>query len=280
MRSTTALSILLLFINLTSCKEIKPPAENNTAPLANETSQSTEPTVEVDMPEAEFPEPGTESVTKPKSSFIVPGKSGTVPTDAEIRAGVKMQSRNRKAAAELEKELGIKPRAGVPSFVTPQVNDAGECEALTLMGYIITDDVIRKISEMDALTINFSLNECEVTDEQIGQLANMKSLKSLRSIEFSSAPLTGSSLGMLKGCDKLEVLSLSGCPNLTIDQLPPLPALTKLNLLECRMVTDKDIPKLASMKNLETLNLYNTSITPAGIAKLKELLPNCKISHN
>tara|TARA_R110001592_G_scaffold125262_2_gene334824 strand:- start:159 stop:1151 length:993 start_codon:yes stop_codon:yes gene_type:complete len=277
-RSTIALSFLLLFINLAGCKEIKPPADNNTAPLANETSQSIEPTVEVDMPEAEFPEPETESATKPKSSFIVPATSGTTPTDAEIRAEVQKQSRNRKAAAELEKELGLKPRARVPSFVTPQINDAGECESLTLMGFIITDDVIRKISEMDALTINFALNQCEVTDEQIGQLANMKSLKSLRSIEFSSAPLTGSSLGILKGCDKLENLNLSGCPNLSIDQLPTLPALKKLDLLECRMVTDKDIPKLASMKNLETLNLYNTSITPAGIAKLKELLPNCKIS--
>ncbi len=271
MRTTTALSILLLFIFTTSCKEIKPPAETKTAPVANETNETEVPTDDAAMPEVEFPEPGTETMPNPET----PANTNTKPGKL---TPVQIQSRNRKAAEKLKQDLKLQSRAGDLGFITPVVNDAGEYESLTLMGFKITDDAIQKISEMGSLTTELGLNQCEVTDEQIGQLANMKTLKSLKSIEFSSLPITGSSLGMLKVCDKLENLNLSGCPYLTIDQLPSLPSLTKLNLLDCRMVADKDIPKLASMKKLESLNLYQTSITPAGIAKLKESLPNCNIS--
>jgi len=272
LKTMIALSVLLLFISLAGCKDVKPPAENSSAPTANETNQTAETTIEVDMPETVIPEPGTESFPEPGT----PANASTKP--GQLKA-VQIQGMNRDAAAKLQKDLNLQPRVGVPSFVTPHINDAGKCESLTLMGFKITDDVMQKISEMDSLTTHLGLDQCEVTDAQISQLADMKTLKSLESIHLTSAPLTGSSLDVLKGCEKLEYLDLSGCTNLTIDKLPPLPALKTLVLIDCKKVTDETISKLATMTNLKTLKLYDTKITPAGIAKLKELLPNCEISY-
>lgn len=42
--------------------------------------------------------------------------------------------------------------------------------------------------------------------------------------------------------------------------------------------SDAGLVHLAGLTRLELLGLENTQITDAGLAKLKEALPNCKIS--
>jgi hypothetical protein len=58
--------------------------------------------------------------------------------------------------------------------------------------------------------------------------------------------------------------------------LKGLPALRELSL-DTTNVGDEAVPALASMAKLETLNLYHTLVTQAGLEQLKTALPKAKI---
>lgn len=57
------------------------------------------------------------------------------------------------------------------------------------------------------------------------------------------------------------------------------PELRELDLHDTQ-VTDADLVYLASLTNLETLNLSGTKVTGAGVDMLQFKLPNLKITHN
>jgi len=56
-----------------------------------------------------------------------------------------------------------------------------------------------------------------------------------------------------------------------------LTSLQTLNLYGTK-VTDAGLEHLKGFTNLETLSLYGTQITSAGVADLQKALPNCKIT--
>jgi len=47
--------------------------------------------------------------------------------------------------------------------------------------------------------------------------------------------------------------------------------------LDSADVGDESIEIFASMTNLQVLNLYHTTLTEAGAAKIKQALPKCKL---
>ena len=81
------------------------------------------------------------------------------------------------------------------------------------------------------------------------------------------SPLTGMRLTVL-ACDSTKVSDLS--------PLQGMP-LTKLLVMNTGV---SDLSPLEDCKSLESLNIKNTKVTPAGVAALQKALPNCKIDWN
>ena len=142
-------------------------------------------------------------------------------------------------------------------------------------GMTITDKITEFIAGLDSNLEWVQIQNCVITDEQVNQFSKLNWLKSL---EVSGAPITGSCLKILEGFDKLEKLNLSSDNYLSLDNLPPLPALTEFSLLESQGINDASIPKLGTLKGLKNLNIYRTKISNEGVTKLKEMLPDCHIS--
>ena len=44
-------------------------------------------------------------------------------------------------------------------------------------------------------------------------------------------------------------------------------------------MTDAGLEEVKDLKQLESLNLFHTKVTAAGMKELKEALPKCDISH-
>ena len=61
-----------------------------------------------------------------------------------------------------------------------------------------------------------------------------------------------------------------------VSDLSPLQGMPLTNLI-CHNTQVSDLSPLEECKNLKTLNLKNTKVTPAGVAALQKALPNCKI---
>ncbi len=61
--------------------------------------------------------------------------------------------------------------------------------------------------------------------------------------------------------------------------LEGLTSLQELNLDNTHQITDAGLVHLEGLTSLRMLFLHNTQITDAGVAKLKEALPECDITH-
>lgn len=79
------------------------------------------------------------------------------------------------------------------------------------------------------------------------------------------------------GLERLNLAS-TGAGDVAIAQLEVATRLRWL-MLDGTSVTDASIPVLARLKVLETLNIYQSDITPDGAARLRELLPRTNIAH-
>ena len=87
----------------------------------------------------------------------------------------------------------------------------------------------------------------------------------------------------------LGVMFCSGCT--TEQRLEELGATIRVNeqgeIVEVSLfeypydtqITDAELVHLAGLTSLQELGLSNTQITDAGVAKLKEALPDCSVSH-
>ena len=81
--------------------------------------------------------------------------------------------------------------------------------------------------------------------------------------------------------EKLEFLWLTA-PNVTnagAKKLAQMKSLTGVYLYDTQM-TDEGLLSLASLENLQSLVLSGNKITDAGIGQLKILLPKCSISND
>ncbi len=134
-------------------------------------------------------------------------------------------------------------------------------------------------------------------------LAHIRGQSLLKILRLNGTRVTGEGFNDLVGLDVLDWLELAGAPVADdgLARLPVFPALTQMNLSSTKItdhglrqwkkpkglrslvlmrvvgVTDAGIDTLGELKELASLNLVGTGVTAAGVEKLQQSLPKCKI---
>lgn len=88
-------------------------------------------------------------------------------------------------------------------------------------------------------------------------------------------------LRALVRCRSMKGINLyeSGVKDEDLAVLAEMQQLIQLELSGNREVTDHGLASLESMSTLRVLGLYGTSVTPAGVARLRAVLPECDVYH-
>ena len=120
-----------------------------------------------------------------------------------------------------------------------------------------------------------SLVSTQVTDEQLKELAGLKSLQSLSLGQTNVADMGLKELAGLKNLQALDLRSTQ-VTDAGMKELAVLKSLQWLSLSQTK-VTDAGLKELAGLKDLRSLDLQGTLVTDAGVAGLKKALPGCKI---
>ena len=122
----------------------------------------------------------------------------------------------------------------------------------------------------DRLT-TLSLYRTPVTDDGLRSLQRFRNLQYL---EIHGGDITDNALKSLSGLDNLELIALTnvGVHDIGLSYLPRSIRRLRLRFLP---ITDKGIEHLAGMQ-LQQLDLIHTDVTPAGIERLRRMLPSCK----
>ena len=270
---------LSLIFSLPGCQDVQPPPDQQgaanpspaeEAPMAQAVTRVGEAGAQ-SQPEA-TPAAQAEMTPAPEGQ---PAQKQPEAKPRKMNAGLRM-ARDKEAAKALRPKLGMEGAGFGPFALQVNVDDDGNYTGVTLYNTKVNDKMVDFVAGLDDHTEYVMVQNTDITDEQVARFAKLKFLKRL---EISGAPISGACLVILKDFDKLEKLNLSSNPYMSLNQLPELPALTELNLLSSKGITDASIPKLATLKGLKSLSLYDSGITEAGAAKLQELLPDCEVSH-
>tara|TARA_R110002095_G_scaffold89232_4_gene77872 strand:+ start:1265 stop:2878 length:1614 start_codon:yes stop_codon:yes gene_type:complete len=134
-----------------------------------------------------------------------------------------------------------------------KLNAKGEVVALDLTGISLLEPHLPAIGTLPSLE-SLTLHKTNLTDgglKTIGRLLNLKYLS------MGRTQITSDGLRHLKGLKKIKGLRINGNKG----------------------IGDSGVGHLTEMKKLTVLQINNTSISEAGIQKLKRALPNCKIIH-
>jgi|GEM_PF-1435586 hypothetical protein len=121
------------------------------------------------------------------------------------------------------------------------------------------------------------LNDTSIKDDSLTHLENLVSLKELW---LGSTKLDGSGLVHLKRMRRLETIDLGGCNQLQdsgLQHLDYLPRIREIWLWGCSNITDRGLAHIAKLSSLQSLDIRQTKVTAAGVARLQKALPRCKI---
>ncbi len=145
---------------------------------------------------------------------------------------------------------------------------------LDLSRTTIADDDLERLKRLVALR-ELNLANTHVTD---AGLASLKGLTALRQLDLDGDAVRGTGLMHLQDLSELTELRL-GCPELTNLFLVELAGLKKLERLSLAKssVSDEGVTHLAPLTNLKELDLSDTTVMASRVAKLKTLLPKCRI---
>jgi serine/threonine protein kinase/Leucine-rich repeat (LRR) protein len=146
--------------------------------------------------------------------------------------------------------------------------------AIDLSGTEFDDTDVRGLKPLVKLQ-ELNLAETRITDAGVPQL---QSLTSLRRLVLDGDAIRGPGLTHLQDLTELTDLRL-GCPALTELFLVELGGLKKLERLSLARshVSDKGAKYLSPLTRLKELDLSDTQFTAAGVAELKQSLPQCRI---
>jgi hypothetical protein len=114
-----------------------------------------------------------------------------------------------------------------------------------------------------------------VTDTGLAQIAKLSSLRVL----FVRGPCTNDGLKQLRSLRELQTLYITSeqvtSKGLTI--LTDLPGLVDVGI-KATLVTDEAVEFLARCQHVSEILLLKTGMTPGGVARLREALPECDIT--
>lgn len=146
---------------------------------------------------------------------------------------------------------------------------------LAISGPEVTDLGLAAFKDCQNLE-SLSLTGTQVTEKGIG---HFQDCRNMQSVYIYLAPLDDAALARFKSFPKLEGLCFSGTQvtNAGLASLLSLKNLTSLNLGSTPQLDDASVEHLKKLTNLTDLNLVQTKLTAAGLAELKQALPNCKI---
>jgi hypothetical protein len=149
----------------------------------------------------------------------------------------------------------------------------------------ISDDGLIHLAGMQSLEF-LTLFSDRITGKGIAHLAGPKRLKKL----WVSGQVTDDYLQQVSKLENLELLHVYGVDQITDSGLAQVAKLTKLRSLnlgdggwfdsgvqDCMKVTDQGLENLHALKNLKDLELNTTEASRAGVEKLRNALPNCKV---
>jgi hypothetical protein len=126
---------------------------------------------------------------------------------------------------------------------------------LTLCDLTLTDKSLARLKKHPELE---KLWLCRVRGVSGAGLANIKALRKLTFLDLDDSGVAGRDLGFLAGLDRLESLFLD----------------------DNAKVADDGVRYLAGLRGLKRLNVLNTGVTAAGLARLKKALPRTEIYHS
>jgi hypothetical protein len=126
-----------------------------------------------------------------------------------------------------------------------------------------------------ASLVQVNLGRSRVNDDD---LACFEKLSGVQFVWLQQTGVTNKGLAHLSGCTKLEELYLANT-KVTDEGLAALAGMKHMRFLSlsgCE-ITDKGLDYLGGMRNLVRLDMPQTFVTPAGVAKLQKKIPGAKI---
>jgi len=116
-------------------------------------------------------------------------------------------------------------------------------------------------------------------DEHIDALLKLPALERLSMETIGLLEVTNEGVGKLAGIKSLRQVNLNGAHNLHDDGITALCANKTLQSLDLRRtgVTDASAPALAGLPKLAELNVASTRFTPAGVKVIKDKHPKAKV---
>ncbi len=132
-----------------------------------------------------------------------------------------------------------------------------------------TDDVFANIGQLSKLR-DFSCKKTFATDVTARRLA---SLPLLSRVSLAGTKITDEGVRALQNRKTLTYVNVSSTSitEKSIEMLAMLPKLFEADISDNAAITDRCVSSLLKMKNLKRLNLKNTSVTYAGLLRLKPL---------
>lgn len=179
--------------------------------------------------------------------------------------------------------------------------DKKSLRVLKIGGGTINDEILAVVAGMGNLT-SLSLDNCDISDQGVEQLhtlgltdltiyqaasvtdqglSSLRYFDGLRSLTLRDIPATCAALALLPNPDEMRTLNVAQSA-ITDEQVKFLQAMIRLErlILNETNVTDACIDDLAKLKNLKYLEATQTQLSPEGVAKLRSVLPECKIRVN
>ncbi|QDU75264.1 Leucine Rich repeats (2 copies) [Bremerella volcania] len=134
----------------------------------------------------------------------------------------------------------------------------------------VTADGLQAIVPLGKLT-NLNLRSAEVSDEALEVIGQMKQLEMLN---IAGSNVTDDGLRHLTGLQKLVVIHLSACKNLTDDALKSVGQLRSLQYLHAQgtQFTDEGLKHLHGMPFLSNVSLLGSKHTSHGVRQLRDSL--------
>lgn len=150
-----------------------------------------------------------------------------------------------------------------------ELNPQGRVRAVVLSGRRFRDDHLKQVAkfpELDTLVID----EAQVTD---AGLAHVKGAKELVELVAAGLPITDAGMKVLQNFSALKRLNLSSCRRITAGGMQNLAGLRNLEELNLQDTTiaDQGLAHLSKLVRLKSLNLEGIRVGDAGVAHLKTL---------